>query len=173
MKKSQIQKMPAYFNRYIDLVEDINVFEALEKFGPNYWEKEKINLEKLGDKVYAEGKWTAKDILQHLIDAERVFCYRALRFARNDKTILHGFDEDFYAANANTKNRSLKDILEEFRLVRQSTIALFKSFDENAMNRTGVALTTEISVLALGFAIVGHPIHHLNVLKERYYCLLQ
>ena len=164
--------MPTYFDRYINLVEDIDLIDALEKYGPAYFEKEKTTLEKLVDKVYAPGKWTVKDILQHLIDAERIFCYRALRFARNDKTTLHGFEEDHYAANTNVKNRSLNGILEEFKLVRQSTITLFKSFDEEALQRTGVALTTEISVLALGFTIAGHPIHHMKVLKDRYFSLV-
>ena len=173
MKKSHIQKMPAYFDRYINLVEDIDVLEAFKKYGPDFLEKEKPTLEELGDKVYAPGKWTVKDIIQHIIDAERVFCYRALRFARNDKTILHGFEEDFYAANTNVKNRKLEDVLEEFKSVRQSTISLFKSFDKEALQRSGVALTTEISVLALGFTIAGHPIHHMKVLHERYFPLLK
>ena len=172
MKKSDIQKMPAYFDRYINLVEDIDLTEALEKYGPNYFEKEKTTLEKLGDNVYAPGKWTVKDIIQHLIDAERIFCYRALRFARNDKTTLQGFEEDHYAANTNVKNRSLNDLLEEFKLVRQSTIALFKSFDEEALHRTGTSFNTEVSALALGFTMTGHPIHHMKVLKEKYFSLV-
>src|ERR1700739_2474632 len=115
MIKSEIEKLPAYFDRYINLVEDTDVLEALEKYVSFYFEQEKSTFEKLGDKIYAPGKWTVKDIIQHLIDAELIFCYRALRFARNDKTTLSGFDEDFYAANTNVKNRSLNEILEEFK----------------------------------------------------------
>src|ERR1700756_2838860 len=120
MKKSEIIKMPNYFDRYINLVENIDVIAALEKYGPASLEKEKAIFEKLGDKVYAPGKWTIKDILQHIIDAEKVFTYRALRFARNDKTELPGFNEDDYAAIANTKNRTIADLLEEFNLLRHS-----------------------------------------------------
>lgn len=171
MKKSEIIKMPLYFDRYINLVEDIDVIEALEKYGPTYLEKEKATFEKLGDKIYAPGKWTMKDILQHIIDAERVFAYRALRFARNDKTELHGFDEDHFAAHANTKNRSVKDLLQEFNLLRNLTIVFFKALDKEALLREGTASGNKISVLALGFTMTGHVIHHMNVLKERYYSL--
>ena len=173
MKKSDLQKMPKYFDRYINLAEDIDVIEALEKFGPKYLEKEKATLEKLGDKVYAPGKWTAKDILQHIIDAERVFAYRALRFARNDKTELHGFDEDHFAAHANTKNRGIEDLLQEFRMLRDLTIVFYKALDKETLLREGTASGNTISVLALGFTMAGHPIHHMGVLKERYYPLLQ
>jgi hypothetical protein len=172
MKKSEIIKMPTYFDLYINLVEDIDVIEALEKYGSKYLEKEKATFEKLGEKVYATGKWTVKDILQHLIDAERVFAYRALRFARNDKTELHGFNEDHFAAHANTKNRSVADLLIELNLLRSLTIVFFKTLDKEALLREGTASGNKISVLALGFTMTGHVIHHTNVLKERYYPLV-
>jgi uncharacterized damage-inducible protein DinB len=172
MKRSEIVKMPNYFDRYINLVEDIDVISALEKYGPVYLEKEKSNFEKLGDKIYAPGKWTIKDILQHIIDAERVFAYRALRFARNDKTELHGFDEDHFAAHANTKNRSVADLLEEFKLLRSLTIVFYKALHKEALLREGTASGNTISVLALGFTMTGHAIHHMNVIKERYFPLV-
>lgn len=165
--------MPAYFDRYINLVDDIDVLAAMQKYGAPFLEKEKANFEKLGDKVYAPGKWTIKDLLQHIIDAERVFAYRALRFSRNDKTELPGFDEDHYAANVSTKNRTVADLLEEFKTVRQSTIQLYKNLSPAAMHYEGVASGNKMSVLALGFTLCGHPIHHLNVIRERYFPLLQ
>lgn len=173
MKRSDLKEMPKYFDRYIDLVEDIDLFEALQKYGAPFLEIEKSNFEKLGDRVYAPGKWTIKDLLQHMIDAERVFAYRALRFSRNDKTELPGFDEDHYAANVSTKNRTVVDILEEFKTVRTSTIQLFKGLDAVAMQREGVASGNKMSVLAIGFTMCGHPIHHMNVIKERYFPLIQ
>lgn len=172
MLKSEIATMPNYFDRYINLVEESDVVAALEKYGPAWLEKEKANFEKLGDKVYAPGKWTIKDILQHIIDAERVFAYRALRFARNDKTELHGFDEDHFAAHANTKNRSITDLLDEFKLLRSLTIVFYKALDKETLQREGSASGNKISVLALGFTMAGHPIHHMNVIRERYYPLL-
>lgn len=172
MLKSEIVKMPHYFDRYINLVEESDVIAALEKYGPAYLEKEKANFEKLGDKVYAPGKWTIKDILQHIIDTERVFAYRALRFARNDKTELHGFNEDEFAAFANTKNRSIADLLDEFKLLRSLTIVFYKALDKETLLREGVASGNTISVLALGFTMAGHPVHHMNVIRERYYKML-
>ena len=164
--------MPAYFDRYINLVEDIDLITALEKYGAGFFEKEKTNFEKLGDKVYAPGKWTIKDILQHIIDAERVFAYRALRFARNDKAELHSFNEDAFAANANTKTRTLHDLLEEFANLRGANILFFKGLSTEAMFNEGIASGDKISVLALGFTMCGHPIHHMKVIKERYYTLI-
>jgi len=165
--------MPAYFDRYINLVEDLGVISALEKYGPAFLEKEKESFERLDDKIYAPGKWTIKDILQHINDAERVFSYRALRFARNDKTELHGFNEDHFAANAHVKNRDVADLLEEFSLLRRSNILFFRSLDKEALLREGTASGNTISVLALGFTMAGHAVHHVTVVKERYYPLLK
>lgn len=170
MKKSQIVKMPDYFDRYINLVEDIDVIDALKRYDVNAFDKKK--LEQLGDRTYAPGKWTAKDIIQHISDAERVFAYRALRFGRNDSIPLHGFDENTYAVNTNLVNRSLDDLLHEFNAVRRSTIALFEGFTNEMLNRTGVASGREVSVLAIGFFTVGHQLHHINVLKERYFPII-
>lgn len=120
------------------------------------------------DYHYAEGKWTIKDILQHLIDAERVFAYRALRFARNDKTELPGFEEDDYVLEANANKRSIQDLLTELLIVRQSTLALFKTFSNEQLLRIGIASNNPMSVRALGFVIIGHQNHHLKVFEERY-----
>ncbi|HEX8269831.1 MAG TPA: DinB family protein [Flavobacterium sp.] len=120
------------------------------------------------DYRYAEGKWTIKDILQHLIDAERIFSYRALRFARMDKTPLPGFEENDYADVANGYRRSIKDLLTELSIVRQSTLALFKTFSDDLLLRRGVASEREMSVRAVGFIIIGHQNHHQRVFQERY-----
>jgi hypothetical protein len=113
--------MPAFFDRYINLTEDIDIVEALEKYHTVESLLDKKNLEKLGKKVYAEGKWTIKEIVQHMIDNERVQAYRALRIARNDKTPLPGYDENLFAANVQLSKRDLDGLLEEFAIVRSST----------------------------------------------------
>lgn len=117
---------------------------------------------------YAENKWTIKDIILHLIDAERVFSYRALRIARNDKTALPGFEENDYVNEANASDRSLPSLLEEYKMVRNATICLFKSFNEEQMLRIGTASNCSVSVRAIGIIIQGHEKHHIEIVKERY-----
>lgn len=164
--------MPEYFDRYINLVEDIDVVDALEKYGNNILEADKKQLIKLGDKVYAPGKWTVKDIIQHLIDVERIFSYRALRFARKDETALPGFDENYFASTAGGAGRSIDDLLEEFAAVRKATLCLYKSFNNEKLVCEGICYNRDISVLAIGFTMAGHIIHHHTILKERYYKLI-
>ncbi|MFN8337571.1 MAG: DinB family protein [Saprospiraceae bacterium] len=171
MYKHDINTLPKYFDRYINLVPDLDLIDAMHKYGASYMDTEKPHFLTLGDKVYAEDKWTIKTILQHLIDAERIFTYRALRFARNDKTPLSGFDENEYA-KANVSMRTIEDLLIEFAAVRQATLGLYLGFDDDIMQRQGTASGNEISVLALGFTIIGHVIHHTIVIRERYYPLI-
>ena len=117
---------------------------------------------------YAENKWTIKELLQHIIDAERVFSYRALTFARKDSTPLPGFDENNWAANAQTTSRKWNDLVKEFRALRKSTESLFEAFDENQLLSKGTASEKEINTLALGYICSGHVAHHINIIKERY-----
>jgi uncharacterized damage-inducible protein DinB len=117
---------------------------------------------------YATGKWTIKEILVHLADDERIYAYRALRFARNDKTELPGFEQDNYALHSGANERALEDLLKEFATVRQATISLFEGFDERALMRMGVADGQVMSVRAAAYHIAGHELRHLNVIKERY-----
>ena len=117
---------------------------------------------------YAEGKWTLKELIQHSIDTERIFCYRALCFARNDKTSLPGFDQDIFVDNGNANQLEFSDLLDEMSTLRKSTIQLYKSFSEEALLRIGVASGNKISVRALGYLFSGHQMHHLNIVKERY-----
>ena len=172
MKRSDIKTLPAHYDTYIKKVEDIELTEALEKYGKPVLLAEKAKLIALGDKVYALGKWTIKDIIQHIIDCERVFSYRAMRYARNDKTMLPSFDETEYGATALASRRNLDDLLEEFYVLRESTIRLYKSFTDEMLLREGQIWSGNISVLSYGFATVGHFNHHIEILKERYYPLL-
>ena len=120
------------------------------------------------DYAYAEGKWTIKQLVQHMIDAERVFAYRALRFARYDQTPLAGFDENKWAESADVSARGWKEMLREFSQLRKSNILMIASFSKEELAATGTASEKEISVAALCFIIAGHAEHHLNILRERY-----
>jgi len=157
-----------YYSNYIsqsgegDLIESLEIsLHELIRF------VREIPMDKY-DYRYAEGKWTIKDILQHLIDAERIFSYRALRFARKDATPLPGFEENDYAATANGSHRSIQELLTEFSAVRTSTLLLYKSFDEEMLKAAGTASGQQVSVRALGFIMVGHAQHHIRVFRERY-----
>ena len=171
MKLSQLQptEYASYYEAYIKQVSDeYTLTEELEisvhrliKF------VQEIPLDKF-DYRYEEGKWTIKDILQHLIDAERIFSYRALRFARNDKTELASFEENIYAEEANANKRSIMDLLTEMAVVRQATLSLFKTFSQEELMRNGIASSNPMSVRALGFVIIGHQNHHQRLFKERY-----
>jgi uncharacterized damage-inducible protein DinB len=171
MKPSDLNadEYASYYGTYINQVsEEYTLTEELEisvhrliKFVQN------IPMDKF-DYRYAEGKWTIKDILQHLIDAERIFAYRALRFARNDKTALASFEENDYVDEANANKRSIQELLTELAVVRQATLSLFKSLSNEELMRKGIASNNPISVRALGFVIIGHQNHHQRVFKERY-----
>ncbi len=117
---------------------------------------------------YAEGKWTLREVLQHLIDAERVFAYRALAFARQDKNTLPSFDENEYADNSDANVRSWQKLIAEFYAVRQSTEYLFDSFSDEALQTIGKASNYTVGVNTLGFVIIGHANHHFTIIKERY-----
>ncbi|MFT6699309.1 MAG: putative damage-inducible protein DinB [Porticoccaceae bacterium] len=117
---------------------------------------------------YAEGKWTMKELIQHIIDTERIFSYRALCFARNDSTSLPGFDQDIFVENDNANDRNYCDLLDEMAVLRKSSVQLYKSFSDEALLRIGVASENKMSVRALGYLFSGHQIHHLNIVKERY-----
>ncbi|SFB27857.1 DinB superfamily protein [Flavobacterium swingsii] len=168
MKNLLESDYPAYFGTYINHVQNDDCIAVMEENLSDFVTFiENISVEKYNYK-YQEDKWTIKDIVRHIIDAERIFAYRALRFARFDRTPIPGFEENDYAANVNTTTIEMADLLQEFILVRKSTIKLFESFTEDMLVAKGIASGKEISVLALGFIISGHAIHHQNVIRERY-----
>ena len=173
MKKSDINQPPCYFDKYINLIDDIEISVAFKR---SIVELESLDLAKfkqIGDAVYAEGKWTVKDILQHLIDSERVLGYRSLCIGRNDPTELPSFDEEVFAANVSTKNRTLEEIIAELKIVRASTELLFESFDDTAMLRFLTIYGNQMSALAYGFAILSHQKYHLKIIEERYFPLVE
>ena len=117
---------------------------------------------------HAEGEWTIKEILVHIIDDERIYCYRALRFARNDTTELPGFEQDEYVPYSAANDREIEAIIEEFASVRKATISFFKSLDEEALKRKGIGSGNIMSVRAAAYHIAGHELHHINSIKENY-----
>lgn len=164
--------MPPFFDRYINLVEDIDIFEAFEKYTPEQIYSEIPKLSALGDQIYAENKWTVRDILQHVIDNERIMSYRALRFSRNDQTELPGYDEAVLGGHTIANQRTIQDLMEEFDQLRAATRLMFKYMSDEMIQCAGTANQTRITPLALGFVIIGHPVHHMNVIRERYFPLL-
>lgn len=157
-----------YIQRYLDLIPTENWLEEMKNSGNQTVELYQNLSEEQADFAYAEGKWSLKILLQHLIDAERIFVYRALRFSRNDQTELAGWDEEDYANNYFLKERSVKSLIEEFEYLRKSTILFFENLNPSVLSRTGIANTNEISVETIGKLVIGHDIHHLNMIKERY-----
>jgi len=117
---------------------------------------------------HAEGEWTIKEILVHVVDDERIYCYRALRFARNDTTELPGFEQDEYVPYSGANNREIEAIIEEFISVRRATITFFESLDEEALIRKGIGSGNIMSVRAAAYHIAGHELHHINSIKENY-----
>ena len=167
MAKTDLVNAP-YYDKYIQLIagDDLRAAFALQSATMNSFLGSLA--EAKGDHAYAPGKWTVKQLIQHLIDAERVFAYRAVRFARRDSTPLAGFEEDDYAAVANVKERSIADLTAEFHCVRDSTEKLFASFTTDDLRQSGIASNHAISVTSLGWVILGHYEHHKQILMERY-----
>ncbi len=159
-----------YYGRYISLVAGDDIVAALED-----QPRETLGLmggwsEEQGDFRYAADKWSVKEVLGHVIDAERVFAYRALRFARKDETPLASFEQDGYIAAGNFGECRLADLMEEFVAVRRATVWLFRQLTAEAWMRRGVASGNPISVRALAYIIAGHELHHRRILGEKYDC---
>ena len=166
--KPRISEYGAYFGRYITLVAGADIVAVLEdQLQATRTLLDSISEEKANHR-YEAGKWSIKELVGHIADTERVFAYRALRFARNDKTELPGFDQDTFTANANFANLSLGAIIEEYEAVRRASILLFKNLDGGAWSRRGTANNYELTVRAIAFTIAGHELHHMDSLKKRY-----
>lgn len=157
-----------YYKHYIELAEKFEMNEGLlmrlEHASAFY-----NNIpEERWDYAYADGKWTIKEVLLHIIDTERIFAYRALCIGRGDKSSFPGFDQDDYTASANANKRTKASLIEEFRAVRNATITLFNSFSGEDLTNFGTASNSTVSPRAIGFIVIGHEIHHSKVILERY-----
>jgi hypothetical protein len=157
-----------YYGIYISLVEGNDILSALKKQMPETQEILTGISEETGLFRYAEDKWSIKELVGHLIDTERIMAYRALRFARNDKIELEGFEQNDYIVNSNFDDCSLSDLAREFELVREANILMLQNFSEEAWSRSGIASGNNVSVRALAYIIAGHELHHINILKQRY-----
>jgi uncharacterized damage-inducible protein DinB len=167
--KPEVGEYAPYAIMYIDLVPDDGlVLQYLQDTMQTLKTLILAQPEELLVSRCAEGEWTIKEILSHVIDTERIFCYRALRFARNDTTELPGFDQDFYVAYAHANQRHVEAILEEFTAVRTATIALFNSFDSEVWLRSGRSNGDNLTVRAAVYQIAGHELHHTISIKENY-----
>ncbi|MDH7603640.1 MAG: DinB family protein [Melioribacter sp.] len=166
--KPDTNEYPTYYKQYVDLIDSENILEILETQLQevenlfNSIDEEKSNFR------YAEKKWSIKEVLGHLIDSERIYSCRILRVSRNDPNQLVTFDENLFIEESNYSSLKLKDILNEFILLRKSTILMLKGMKEEMYSRTGIINGQNITVRALAYIIAGHALHHCNVIKERY-----
>lgn len=159
---------PKFLETYISKVKEDNAHEALRNNTKALFEFLDSIPENKADFAYAEGKWTIKQLLIHISDAERIFAYRALRFARGDEQQPLPFEEDDYAANCHAERRTLKSVTDELKAVRQATIHLVDSFGETELSKSGNTASGRTNVNAIIYSICGHAAHHVNVAKERY-----
>jgi hypothetical protein len=159
---------PAYFQKYIDYVSETDVVIAIHN-QQNLVDTFFYNIsEEKSTYAYAPGKWTLKEMLQHIIDAERIFNFRALAFARKETQSLPGFDENTYADKSNANARTWKSLCEEFKAVRKTTDILFESFTNEMLGFSGTANGNPTSANTMGFIVVGHVYHHIKIIEERY-----
>ena len=170
MKVSDLKpdEYAAYYANYVGKVPDISLRSALDESIAVLMEYLTHVAEDRVDYAYAPGKWTIKQSLQHIIDTERIFAYRALAIARGDKTSLPGFEQDEYVAAADVSGRSFLQMIEEFRDLRRSNLTMFKSFTDKDLNQRGTMSGTAVTVRALGYIMCGHVFHHAELYKEKY-----
>lgn len=157
-----------YYRTYIQKVGGNDFVQTLQQSLAKNLAKLQSLSEAQWNYKYEADKWTVKEVLVHLLDTERIFAYRALRIARNDKTPLPGFDQNDFVPNSEAQGRSIPSLLEEYELVRRANIALFKNMSDAMLNRMGTASNGGFSVLALGYMIAGHEIHHWELFADRY-----
>ena len=169
ISKPESDEYAPYYGRYISLVPDHDILGTLETQAAQTAALLSSLKEAQGDLRYAPGKWSVKESLGHLTDAERVFAYRALRIARNDKTPMEGFEQDDYVKFGPFGQNSLASLIAEFTSVRQATLTLFRGLDEAAWTRRGIANKSDVSVRAIAFIIAGHELHHRRIFQEKYF----
>ncbi len=158
-----------YYDRYISLIQGEDILNTLDQQRRQMMLLLSCRDEEEGDFRYAPGKWSAKEVLGHVCDTERVFAYRALRIARADATPLEGFEQDDYVRNGPFAQRPLGDLVEDFIAVRRATLSLLRNLDEAAWTRRGIANKNEVTVRALAYIIAGHELHHRRILEEKYF----
>jgi len=168
MKRPEASEYADCYANYISKVPGSDVLSVLESQRLQMLQLFAGRSERDGSFRYAPGKWTVKEVLGHITDTERIFTYRALRFARSDQTLLPGFEQDDYVRNGPFGACRLRDLVDDFANVRQATISLFRQISEEAWSRRGTANTVVVSVRALAFIILGHELHHRKILQQKY-----
>lgn len=158
-----------YYERYISLVQGNDILTALDSQRRQMLLLLSGRDEADGDFRYASDKWSAKEVLGHVCDTERIFAYRALRISRGDRTPMESFEQDDYVRNGPFAARPLAEIIEDYIAVRRATLTLFRNLDEQAWLRRGIASNNEVSVRALAYMIAGHELHHRRILEEKYF----
>lgn len=168
MKKSDIKVIPDDFEYFIHLNDDIELSAAFDKSLAQIDNLDLAQLHRIGLKVYAEGKWSIHKVIQHVTDWERIWCYRTILGARREGSVPDGLDEQIMADNSNADELPIEQIIAELRAVRVATKAMFETFNHQILEANCSFYKSELSILALGFGILGHHLHHFNILRERY-----
>jgi hypothetical protein len=168
MPRPVLSRISSFYHNYIQQVPQDNLMNALDVLSADFLNTMETIPASKHEYAYAAGKWTLKEVFQHIIDTERILSYRALCIARGETQSLPGFDENTYAANSKALNRNWEDMVAEFKALRSASKFLFGSFDEQQMEKNGIANNNPTYVLALGFVVAGHCQHHLAIIKDRY-----
>ena len=166
--RPEASEYASFYHRYVESVPDGDIVELLRSGGRELLEAIRRIPEARAGHRYGPEKWTIRQVIGHLIDAERIFTYRALRAARGDRTPLASFDENAYVRTAGSDARTLADLAREMECVRQASVLLFESLPADAWGLSGIASEREVSVRALAYITAGHALHHLRILRERY-----
>lgn len=166
--KPETSEYAPFYSVYIDAIAQQSVIRVLESQPTELQDIFTGINDSDGTYAYADGKWTIKQLLGHIIDCERIFAYRVLRISRGDETPIEGFEQDAYIANAYANERSFADLLEEFKLIRRANLILFYNLRDEDWLRMGTASNSRVSVRALAYIMAGHVRHHTKILRERY-----
>jgi hypothetical protein len=166
--RPQLDTLPHFYKGYVENVKDMNMLEALRQSSVVALNFVRSIPEDMGEYRYTPEKWSIKELLAHMMDVERIMAYRALRFSRNDKTELSGFEENDYAPEANAHSRTIQQLGDEMERLRVTTIDMFSSFTPAMLTREGTVNKNRLSVVNIGYIIPGHETHHRKILKERY-----
>ncbi|MBS1842515.1 MAG: DinB family protein [Acidobacteria bacterium] len=169
VRRPQPDEYPSFFEKYVSLIQSDDIVGTLEAQRVQMVQLLGARSEREGNFRYAPGKWSVKEIIGHLSDAERIFAYRALRIARGDETPLSAFEQDDYIVTGKFNERTLADLAAEFLSVRMATMTMVQSFTEEAWGRRGTASEHPVTVRAMGYVIAGHEMHHRKILDERYF----
>jgi uncharacterized damage-inducible protein DinB len=168
INRPQPEEYPDYYQPYMDVLQEGDVLYLLEKQAVDLQHIFRNLDDKRTEEAYAEGKWTIKELLQHMIDSERIFAYRALCISRGEEASLPGYDEDKYVYNSMANSRLIKDMLEEYEVVRRSSLIMFRSFTSEMLDTYGVGNGKRVTVRGIIHVLAAHEQHHMNILQERY-----